>query len=296
MSYSPALRWHIVHGAFPYDVIRARLAQPTVLAYRDRSRARFAVLAKSWNPAYNSEWILRNYLAAKYLLAAGVLLSSEAYAERKGLHVTRPYLIYYGLFQACRAFILSVPFQEWKDGELIRSTHERVINVVVDELKRLDGQVAIRIHERLLAARSHREFFSYGFPGDGPDSIATPEPVRFSEAVEIGQLLGELAQLNSEALDDALHRHVSESAGFDVQFLLDASLYQTIDGQTIVDQEDLYRVKQLMRNMPRPTNIWAQTREGMVEDFAGSWSAGDDISEEDAFDVNEASGLIFPFR
>jgi hypothetical protein len=294
MSYSPALRRHIVYGVFPYDAIPAACPEVSVLSYRDRVRARFTTFAKAWQPRDNSEWMLRNYLAAKFLMASSLLLSSEAYAERKGLHVTRPYLVYYGLFQACRAFMLSVPFQEWRSGDLLRASHDKIANVVTDELRHIDGPLAQRIGQRLLDARSLRELFSYSFPGGGLSSITYPASLDFTEAVHIATLLGELAQLNSEALDAALDKHVSETPGFDVQYLLDAALYKTVDGQTIVDQEDLYRVKQLMRNVPRPTNIWSQTREGMIEDFTDNWSGGED-SENDAFDADEAWRLIFPF-
>src|SRR5687767_442718 len=102
MTYSPALRSHLVWGEFPYTAIPDAVPESVMLAYRNRARMRAGAMANAWTPASQSEWLVRNYLSAKLILAGSLKFASEEYADTHRLHVVRPYLIYYGLFHACR--------------------------------------------------------------------------------------------------------------------------------------------------------------------------------------------------
>ena len=285
----------MLHGEFPYSEIPGRLSQSTAVRYRDRALVKFVTLAKSWDDLANTEWLVRFYFAAKLILASSLKLTSEEYTTTRRVHVARPYLIYYGLFHACRAFLVTVPFQQWEAGALLHRSHKRVGLLVENELASIDGQLALFISTKLADARALRELFSYTFPGEGPESIRSVPPVLGAEATNIARFLCELAQLNSECLDEALDRHLKAPVGYSKAMASEFSMFRTSDGRTIVDHEDAYRIAQLMRNHARPINLWAQTAEGMVEDFTANWGAGSKSDPND-FDADEAwhSG-VFPF-
>lgn len=108
-----------------------------MLAYRDNIREQFTRLAKQWDRKLNTEWILRHYLGGKLMLASSLMLASEGHAGRYGLEVARPYLIYYGLFHAARAMILTLPTRGWRDGALITLSHAKVGKIILDTLTRI---------------------------------------------------------------------------------------------------------------------------------------------------------------
>jgi len=292
MSYNPALRGDPSVGPFPYEEIPRQLSENATLQYRARVNAMGARLVKQWNSQIQSEWLARHYLASKFMMAAGLMLASAEYSEQRRLHVPIPYLLYYGLFQSCRAFVLTVPFIEWRDASLLGIGHERVRNIAVDEVRQLDAGVAQRLDDILVAARTRREFFSYSFPANGPGSLAGVKEVRLSDTTALARLLCELAQLNSESLEAALEK-LDKTFPYDLDCVSLIGVYKTIDGFEVFDDEDLYRLGQLFRRESRPRNIWSQTREGFIEDFAAGWGAGD--TSDDDFDPDRAVGFVFPF-
>jgi hypothetical protein len=294
MSYNPALIDHPIKGRFPYVALPARVSELKTLEYRDGIRGQFIRLAKQWDRKLNTEWILRHYLAAKLMLASSLMLASEDHARRYALDVARPYLTYYGLFQAARAVILTLPSQDWRDGALITISHVKVGNVIIDTLARLDSSLLEAIGHRFVDARSYRELFSYAFPAAGLESIQDPAPFTSDEAVAIATLFCEIAQLNSEALDISLAKHSPHPVGFAIELSVLIAVHATVDGREILDSEDAYRIHQLIRRIPRPVNLWDPTREGMIEDFYSSWGGGDQ-TDPAMFNADTAWHLIYPF-
>ena len=221
------------------------------------------------------------------------MFASAEYSEQRHLHVPVPYLIYYGLFQACRAFILTVPFIEWPDALSLRIGHDKARKVAVNELSQLEVVVAQSFKSMMIAARTRRELFSYGFPANGPESIIGVQKVTLSEATTMARLLCEVAQLNSETLEATLDK-LNPPLPYDRDYVRQVGVYKTIDGFEIFDDEDLCRLGQLFRKEPHPRNIWGQTREGFVEDFAAGWGAG--TNSGDDFDPDRGAVFIFPFH
>src|ERR1700735_1098007 len=49
-------------------------------------------------------WIVRAYVAVKYLLAASLMLASAEFAAKRNLKIVQPYLLYYAIFNTSHAF------------------------------------------------------------------------------------------------------------------------------------------------------------------------------------------------
>lgn len=291
MTYTPALRQHEVRGIFPYHRMQELVDETTAIGNRERLYELFLVRARAWDSTLNTEWLIREYHALKAIMASSVMLASERFADQSALRAAQPYLIYYGLFHAARAFVLTLPTQEWRDGALLTLSHKRVANIVVDEVRFYGSSVSDAVRSTLEAARTHRELFSYSFPAEGPGSVDQPEPISGDDAVSMATFLCELAQLNSEALDAALEKHSAAGKGYLLDELRRVAEHTAVDGTKIGDREDWYRIDQLKRHFDRPSNLWMLVREGMVDDFFPPWGGEEDVH----FDVDEAVRLLFPF-
>ena len=173
------------------------------------------------------------------------------------------------------------------------SAMTRTRNVAVTELDQMDAVLAKSLANMMIAARTRRELFSYSFPANGPESIDEVQKVSLSDVTTMAQLLCEVAQLNSEALEAALDK-LNPSLPYDFDSVAQFGVYKTCDGIEIIDDEDLYRIGQLFRREPHPRNIWSQTRQGFVDDFAGGWGAGE--GSDDDFDSDHGVTFIFPFQ
>ena len=151
---------------YPYDdqAVPLLCEELDITRYCAGARARFTVIAKS----FGVEWRVRSYLALKFVLGATVLASSTKHAEAENLRVTLPYLNYYTLLNCSREFVLILPDQPWKGQASMEPTHKNVINITANALRRIDRDAERRWGDVLRAARSHRELFSYRFPGSGP--------------------------------------------------------------------------------------------------------------------------------
>src|SRR5690349_11290787 len=88
---------------YEYDLL-CDLADDELTSYCGSVRNQFAAQAKAWSNDRNTTWIARHYLAVKYILAAQLKASATAYARVANLLIVIPYLQYYTLFHACRAF------------------------------------------------------------------------------------------------------------------------------------------------------------------------------------------------
>lgn len=91
---------------YEYQVLE-ELPDESIKKYISRTRQKFSEVAKSFDDNKNTEWLIRNHLALKYILAATVLGTSAQYAKRHNLKVMLPYLNYYMMLNCCQAFVFS---------------------------------------------------------------------------------------------------------------------------------------------------------------------------------------------
>lgn len=163
------------------------------------------------------------------------MLSSANYAAMKGLRIVEPYLLYYSLFNTSRALVLLVPEQEWQDGRLLEeSTHEKVRNVTVDQLRYLSHDVAHEYQDLAQRALVTRELFSYRFPATGLKNEIEKLLPDYEDVVFVCRYVAETAQLYSECLEKAfskLGRPMGEFSEANLSCLL-ARLYTGVDVST----------------------------------------------------------------
>src|SRR5438093_783211 len=133
----------------------------------DKTLEQYSKLTKNWTVAMNSEWTCRIYLATKMILNATVLFNSLAFASKLGLRAANPYFRYYATLSLLRAVVYTIPNQEWADGELMRISHSKAINVALDWIAKFDSSKAEEFKKICLELKAHRELISYSVPASG---------------------------------------------------------------------------------------------------------------------------------
>lgn len=282
---------------FAYDYSRLeRFADPVDLAaYVQRTRALFAPVAKCFDDDLNTEWLLRSYLALKLILHATIMGTSAQYSEDKNVQVSVPYLGYYMLHSACRAFLLTCPDMNWTGTSSAQFSHKRAIEDAVNILKRLSPKVSEDVAKLLHAAKAQRELFSYDFPMSGMRTAGT-RLISLEDAVSLAGFFAEMAHLNTACLEGAVIKHQPSRAFALVEDrawdLMDHELH---DGDIHFDDEDWAWLGTLYRSHSAPLALTALVTEGMTEDFFGIWTARDD-DREDAYDPDNNWRLLLDIR
>lgn len=245
----------------------------------------FSTLTKSWGSDQNSEWVVRIFYAAKMVLASSVMAQSLRFATDRNLRSVHSYLSYYTVMHSLRAILFTSPHVMWNDGEILKATHSKTINIACDAISHFNKDLSIRVKESVLHLKAFRELISYRAPSSG-DNFPKPE----FDIYEYSRLFLEIAQLQSELLEVSL---INNSA---VSFDLDQEFTQLVyeiesDGVIFHDAQDWHRIGYLARKHPFPTNILHIMSEGHVDDFFGSWCAHDDL--KNSFDPDEDKMILF---
>jgi len=248
----------------------------------------FSRLTKKWDDDLNSEWLCRVFLAAKMVLSASVMLESLEYAERKNLRVVISYLEYYAILAALRAIVFTSPKSQWKEGEIIRQSHKKTINVACDILAEIHKEFSEKFKKHILHIKAYRELISYRAPSSG-DSFKKAE---FQlDLIELCQVLVEIAQAQSEILETSIQKNADGNYSFLENYIFQVC-HSEIDGNRFWDDEDAYRLGYLKRKYSLPTNIMHIISEGHVEDFFGSWRPKGK-HPEDVFNPDDGWRVIF---
>ena len=248
---------------------------------------------KNWSDQLNSEWTVRFYLAIKMILSSSVLLSSLEYVIEKNLRIVEPYLIYYSLLNVCRAIIFTLPYKNWDNGEILTLRHSQIINIVSDAVAAINRKAGDNLKKLLIKSKHYRELFSYKFPANGIKGLSNDIVVDIGECIEFCSLLSEIAQFNSEILQQSFDKNVKKEYDFVENILSKGFEHDFEDGDTIFDQEDYYRIGFIIRKVKRPYNLQWMMTEGMVEDFFGAWCSEND-ENNDVFDPDVNWQIIFP--
>lgn len=271
--------------AYDYRRLESLCDAKALAAYTQRTRTLFAPTAKTFDDLRNTEWLLRSYLALKLILHATIMATSAGYARDRNLRVATPYLNYYTLFSACRAFLLTCPDVSWKGAATAHFSHAGAITLAVDLLKRLDHKVSAQASTQLLAAKSQRELFSYAFPMSGPRDLGT-QRISLDDAVALAGVFAELAHLNTACLEGAVSKHQKgRTFGLIEDQAWELMSHALEGGEEHFDDGDWAWLGRLFREHTAPVALTALATQGMTEDFFGGWSASDEV--EGAYDPDD---------
>jgi len=243
-----------------------------------------APIASGFNDERNAEWFIRSYLALKLILASTLLANTALYARDHNLQAVRPYLSYYLMLNCCRAFIFTLPCVPWKGMTTIEATHNKILNIASDKLKRLSANEEQRCGLILRIAQEQRELFSYRFPATGL-SLFGKSLVDLDVAINIARLFTELAQLNLACLEGEIRKETSEAFSMaEVDDIWLVARYNTmkkyfgqIKAHDLVDNDDYYRVRYFKERYRRPVALIGIATEGLVDDFFGAWCSENDV-------------------
>lgn len=257
--------------------------------YCEDAREKFTPIAKTFTPEANSRWLLRHYLAIKFVSAAALLAGSAQFSFNKNLLLAVPYFNYYALLNACRALVLTSPRTTWDGANTIEMTHEKTLNLTADYMRELDPKRRAQWREHMARLRNERELYSYRFPLSGPDFIGR-DRLDPAAAIALTRLVAELAHLNTECFEAVLAKHVGDE--MPVVELQDhdwAAAYKIVGGASEIDHADRYRFLRLRTGWRTVSPLELMISEGLMDDLYGSW-CGEDA--EGDFNPDDYQGLI----
>ncbi|MDB5052914.1 MAG: hypothetical protein JWM44_964 [Bacilli bacterium] len=215
------------------------------------------------------------------------------YAINKNLKLVEPYLIYYSIFNTCRALILMLPSQKWNEGKFPKLSHEKAINLTFDTFRIISKQIGEELKPILEKAKGFRELFSYHFPANGISSLPVEYRITSEQAVKVCSLNCELAQFISETLQHSLEKNAPGGYSLNIDKLKSGFLYNTHD-LLFRDSEDWYRLDYIARKFNKPSCLAWMITDGMLEDFFGAWYPEEEINlDEDFFNPDENLSVIF---
>ncbi len=279
----------IVEGNFRYSKLKDYLTDNDLVKGKKKLTKNFKIQTDNWDIKKNSEWVLRHYLATKMIMSSTIMLTSLEFGKERNLRVTEPYLIYYSLLNVARSVMFTSPMSDWKNGELINSTHTKIINIVGDAISQFNKQRGGEIKELLERAKEYRELFSYKFPANG----ITNFEIDLNDAIDTCSFLAEFAQYQSEILENQNFSKEIIEDKLDREILKRGFLYKG-KKYDFLDNEDWYRLDYILRKQPFPVSLYFTLSEGMVEDFFGAWYPYENEESEDNYNPDDDWSLIFP--
>lgn len=274
---------------YDYRELPRQASVGQIRSYCADRRQMFAPIAKAFDAAANSRWVLRHYLAIKFATAANMLAGSSVYARDHNLMLAVPYFNYYAVLNACRAFLLTSPQVEWNGGETVEMTHAKILNRTGDYMRALDPTRRAEWVAALERLRGHRELFSYRFPLSGR-GLTGDEAFDCEAAISLGRLIAELASLNSECLDASLRKHASmELPVGEISDHEWASAYE-LAGASLPDFDDLYRFDKYVRGWRTVSPLEVMTSDGLIDDIYGNWT--DPEGRPSMFDPDDSHDVL----
>jgi hypothetical protein len=271
--------WYYDFRVLP-NVPEARLK-----GYWARASQRFSRVLADYSAGLNSQWISRHYFASKLIMSATLHYNAVSRAQADNLRLVVPYLRYYTILSLCRALALTVPEQEWNDGELLRMSHSKAQNVCSAAVRDLSRPLGEQVEQMVGRLRDQRELLSYGAPSSGDELLVEP-----ADFLHTCQVLAELAQLHSELLERAVEKRAASDHRVLDPKVAESVVQVRVDGVDVSDPEDGYRMNYLARRHPVPANLMFTMTEGHVDDFFGAWL---DDEEGNTFDPDEGKQVIF---
>lgn len=270
------------------------LQHPGLRNYFSKTQPLFDKIAERWSSELHSEWLLRQYLALKYIMAASIQIGSADHAYTENLQMAVPYLTYYAMFNSVRANLLMSPRIQWGKNTLTIS-HDSARESFDSELRLLACEEEAKNQiDLFLAAKHGRELSSYKFPASGAPGSGGLY-VYIDKAESFARLASELALFNSFCLCDAIDRKFGPDtswAGFDCdpEILKIAFEHKLKNGGEnssikIMDGDDKYRVKKMAKQIKKPLPFIWLIGEGGVEDFFGSYAST--LEDGNGFDPDE---------
>jgi hypothetical protein len=206
--------------------------------------------------------------------------------------VVAPFLQYYAALFSMRACILTSPRTGWRDGKLLSINHSKTINVSSDIIRMICSQeYSHRFKEKLLELKAYRELISYIAPTDGDKEAPGLRP---EELIEMCTILSEIAQLQSEILEESTLKHGLKLQNLQIHLeQIEHAFKATIEGINFLNYEDLYRLDYLRRKNPSVANICQMIADGQVDDFFGAWLSGKGEESDTIFNPDKAIRIIF---
>jgi hypothetical protein len=238
---------------------------------------KYSKITKNWNKDLNSEWTCRVYFSTNMILNATVLLKNVEYAEEKNVRIVKPYLEYYAVLSLLRCVVYTLPELDWNDGELIKISHTKALNLAIDWLAKFSIEKSQELKKICKLLKAQRELISYRAPASGDSNLSDSYDIN-----DICTILAEVAQFNSELLEASVTKNASKE-DFVVHYSdIDKIVNVEIEGQNFYDRYDSIRLSCVQRKQSRPYNLASFMTEGQTEDFIGAWDDDENYENDDS--------------
>jgi hypothetical protein len=110
---------------YDYRVLYDFFTKEDIIKYKTFIRKEYKKLIDKWDININSEYIIRNYLSIKMIIASTILSTSYDYSQNNNLKVVEPYLQYYTLLTTFRGLIFTLPNVKWDEGKIFSLSHKK---------------------------------------------------------------------------------------------------------------------------------------------------------------------------
>jgi hypothetical protein len=238
-----------------------------------------------WDDDKYSEWVIRNYLGIKMILSSSVMLSSCEYSINN-IRVVEPYLYYYSILNCCRCYLFTNPNMEWKNGDLICLSHEKIINCISNYISIANKDIAKNLENDIRFLKYYRELFSYRFPANGLKSVNNN--LSIYDVIEKCRLISEICQFNSSLLHKSfIKNNIDKTFLFKDEYMNKGYIYED-KNEKIIDIEDRYRIDYIKRKHNKLYSLYHTMAEGLIEDFYGAW-----YSDNEGYNPDENWRIIF---
>jgi hypothetical protein len=237
----------------------------------------YSTITKNYSKDLNSEWSCRIYFATNMILNATVLLKNADYAEEKNVRIVRPYLEYYAVLSLLRCVVYTLPDLDWNDGELIKISHTKALNLAIDWLAKFSIEKSQELKRICKLLKAQRELISYRAPASGDSNLSGDYNI-----TEICTILAEVAQFNSELLEASVTKNASKEDFVVHTTDISKIINVEIEGEQFHDHYDSIRLSYVQRKQPRPYNLALFMTEGQTEDFIGAWDDDDNYDNDDS--------------
>lgn len=283
---------NIIGDTYNFKYLNDEFSRDELGKYKSSLQRQFIKLTKNWNDELHSEWTARMFLAAKMIYASTLLLNTLHFSNLKNIRVTEPYLLYYSIFNCCRALTLSHPTPIWRNGALISDAHSTVINNTGSILSQINKEKGLKLLDLIKRTKDYRELFSYKYPADGLRSEEVFKDITIDNISKQCSLICEAAQYTSEYFQVSFEKNCSTKSYSLIEESLEVCVNYKGDTYSLMDDEDINRISYIMKKVKRPYNIYHTMTEGMTDDFFGSWTASDE-NDVDSFNPDERTINIF---
>ena len=239
-----------------------------------------------WDKEKNSEWICRFFMAAKLITVATSHINSANIVHERNLLITASHLRYEAIVFQSRAICYTLPEHKWKNGKIIEISSNDAIKWTLEYLQKFDNELAESIETTIKRLKHNRDLISYD--AHSLDKTTSKSDIFLS----LCTLLAEVAQFNSELLEEALFEH-GNYANSEFELLQKYLDKISVKTKGFSEGDDNYQLGSIASKYPQPRNLMNLMTKSYIDDSMRWWLQKDDFNDSYNHTLHKNRQIIF---